>query len=305
MTINLKKSNSDNKHCEYNNSKRARYFHGMLMTDLDFTEEQRYHIEKRKLLNRMLHGSGVVCGLIIECKDENCPGSEIVIKPGLALDCNGNEIYVQEQYELEVGQIIKSDIAKRQNSNVECTDVEVTDVEKWYVIVRYREVPTNQVAVYAPGGGCDEKVCDYSRTTEGYCFDLVKNPEVSIKIPDDPCNPESPPTDEDKKKLICEDLLLPCPDCCDDPFVVLGSININISTVIEQKEVIVNKEMINNWDHREYVITFRLLQHWMYKLGPDKVKLQDIINYTSLGDGCASTAGSVDKYEAICNRNTG
>ena len=300
MTINLKESNSDNKHCEYNNSKRARYFHGMLMTDRDFTEEQRYLIEKRKLLNRMLHGSGVVCGLEIECKDEKCPSSEIVIKPGLALDCNGNEIYVQEGYDLEVGQIVRSDISNRQNSDVECTDAKDTNKEKWYVIVRYYEVPTNQVAVYAPGGGCDEKVCDYSRTTEGYCFDLVKNPEVPNK-PDDPCDQGSSLTDEKKKELICENLLLPCPDCCDDPFVVLGSINLN-TVDIENNNVIVDEKMINNWDHREYVITFRLLQHWMYKLGPDKVKLQDIINYTSLGDGCTNIETAADKFNEICDR---
>jgi len=299
MTINLNESNSGNKHCEYNNSKRARYFHGMLMTDRDFTEEQRYHIEKRKLLNRMLHGSGVVCGLMIECKDEKCPSSEIVIKPGLALDCNGNEIYVQEQYDLEAGQIIKSDISKRRTSNVECTDVEETEVEKWYVIVRYHEVSTNQVAVYAPGGGCDEKVCDYSRTTEGYCFDLIAENDIGdIEKPANPCGD----TSIDARELLCSDLLLECPDCCDDPFVVLGSINLN-RVEIEENKVIVDKEMINNWDLRQYVITFRLLQHWMYKLGPYKVELQDIINYTSLGDGCASTGNPVTILEEICNRN--
>ena len=300
MTINLKELNSDNKDCEYNNSKRARYFHGMLMTDRDFTEEQTYHIEKRKLLNRMLHGSGVVCGLIIECKDENCPSSEIVIKPGLALDCNGNEIYVQEPYELEVEQIIKSDILKGRNSNVKCPDEEVAAEKKWYVIVRYREVSTNQVAVYAPGGGCEEKVCDYSRTTEGYCFDLIAENEIGISIEGtaNPCEN----TPGDKKKLICEDLLLPCPDCCDDPFVVLGSINININTVIEQNKVIVDKEMINNWDLRQYVITFRLLQYWMYKLGTDKVELQDIIKYTSLGDGCTNEETAAQIFNEICDR---
>ena len=300
MTMNIKESNSDNKHCVYNNSKRARYFHGMLMTDRDFTKEQRYHIEKRKLLNRMLHGSGVVCGL--EIRPTDCSSSKIVINPGLALDCNGNEIYVQESYELEVEQIIKSEILKKQTGEEMCYDGNETDVEKWHVIVRYSEVSTDQVAVYAPGGGCEEKVCDYSRTTEGYCFDLVKNPDVSIKIPDDPCNTESPPTDEKKKELICENLLLPCPDCCDDPFVVLGSINININTVIEQNKVIVDKEMINNWNLREYVITFRLLQHCMYKLGPDKVELQDIINYTSLGDGCTNKETAAQIFNEICDR---
>ena len=296
MTINLNESNSDNKHCEYNNSKRARYFHGMLMTDRDFTEEQRYHVEKRKLLNRMLHGSGVVCGL--EIKPTICSSSKIVINPGLALDCNGNEIYVQESCELEVGQIIKSDILNRQNISAECSTDEVIVEEKWHVIVRYNEVSTDQVAVYAPGGGCDEKVCDYSRTTEGYCFDLIAENDIGdIEKPANPCGD----TSIDARERLCSDLLLECPDCCDDPFVVLGSINLN-RVEIEENKVIVDKEMINNWDLRQYVITFRLLQHWMYKLNPDKVELQDIINYTSLGDGCTNMETAAQKFNEICDR---
>ncbi len=51
------------KSCDYNSYKRTRYFHGMLLTERDFQEEQIYHQEKRRLLNRMLHGWGVVCGL--------------------------------------------------------------------------------------------------------------------------------------------------------------------------------------------------------------------------------------------------
>ncbi len=101
MSVYKRKEESlKDKHCDYNNFKRARYFHGMLMTDRDFSEEQLYHNEKRKLLNRMLHGWGVVCGLKVKPTDQ--PSSKIIIEPGLALDCAGNEIFLREPYELDV-----------------------------------------------------------------------------------------------------------------------------------------------------------------------------------------------------------
>ena len=40
--------------------KRLRYFHGMLLTEDDFLEEQLYYREKLKLHNR-LHGHGGAC----------------------------------------------------------------------------------------------------------------------------------------------------------------------------------------------------------------------------------------------------
>ena len=42
---------------------RNRYFYGKLLTVRDFEVEQRYHCTKRALLNRLVHGAGVVCGL--------------------------------------------------------------------------------------------------------------------------------------------------------------------------------------------------------------------------------------------------
>jgi hypothetical protein len=39
---------------------RPRYFAGKLLTAEDFELEQRYHIAKRWLLNRELHGAGTV-----------------------------------------------------------------------------------------------------------------------------------------------------------------------------------------------------------------------------------------------------
>ena len=45
---------------------RNRYFYGKLLTVRDFEVEQRYFIEKQRLINRLIHGVGVVCGLKVE-----------------------------------------------------------------------------------------------------------------------------------------------------------------------------------------------------------------------------------------------
>ena len=71
MSANTDKcADKDKTFCDYNEFRRLRYFHGMLLDDKDFQAEQQYHAGKRRLLNRMLHGSGVVCGLDIKGKKD-------------------------------------------------------------------------------------------------------------------------------------------------------------------------------------------------------------------------------------------
>ncbi len=54
---------------------RMNYFHGQLLTARDFRTEQDYVREKLKLLNRCLHGYGVLCGLAVRPvpAEEECP----------------------------------------------------------------------------------------------------------------------------------------------------------------------------------------------------------------------------------------
>jgi hypothetical protein len=77
---------------------RPRYFAGKLVTAEDFEQEQRYHIEKRRLLNRKLHGPGVVSGLEVA---GGCGGT-VTVEPGFALDSHGREILVCEPHQLAV-----------------------------------------------------------------------------------------------------------------------------------------------------------------------------------------------------------
>jgi hypothetical protein len=267
---------SEDKHCDYNNFKRARYFHGMLLTDRDFREEQIYHNEKRKLLNRKLHGWGVVCGLGI--KESNPKSSKIIITPGMALDCHGNEILVCEDFEIDLKKetCICPDTSKEKDP---CADKERDDKEcKYYVAIKYNEVPTDPVPVYTPSGGCDEKVCEYSRTREGFCVKLLKTipchavtPKNVLfeKINDCSKEPDDKRLDCLKNALeafhhsFCEEPY-PCPVCCccgGEAYVILGSIDLKKTNC---KVIIVSQDMIDINDGRRYVIT---PMFWQYYLG--------------------------------------
>ena len=73
---------------------RNNYFHGKVFSVRDLSAEQRYFNEKRWLINRMVLGWGVVCGLDVKWEQEN---SRFQIQPGLAFDCCGHEILVCEE----------------------------------------------------------------------------------------------------------------------------------------------------------------------------------------------------------------
>lgn len=77
---------------------RPRYFVGKLVTAEDFELEQRYHIEKRWLLNRMLQGVGVVSGLDVVEGEQGT----VTVAPGFALDPHGREILVSEPQQLTI-----------------------------------------------------------------------------------------------------------------------------------------------------------------------------------------------------------
>ncbi|MDR0858890.1 MAG: hypothetical protein LBN97_07665 [Oscillospiraceae bacterium] len=71
---------------------RNRYFYGKLLTVRDFKLEQTYNELKRRLLNRVAIGSGVLCGLGVTVSDD----ATFVLESGMAIDYLGREILVSE-----------------------------------------------------------------------------------------------------------------------------------------------------------------------------------------------------------------
>ena len=83
--------------------KRLSYFAGQVLTIEGLELEQQYFREKLKRHNRTLHGFGIVSGLKVTVRH-----GAIVVEPGLALDCEGNELVVSSEQSLPVPDVIES-----------------------------------------------------------------------------------------------------------------------------------------------------------------------------------------------------
>ncbi|MFC5406946.1 hypothetical protein [Cohnella soli] len=80
---------------------RNRYFYGKLLTVRDFESEQKYFNDKRRLLNRLLFGSGVVAGMQVVPVDDKT----ITVEMGVALDYLGREIVISSPVTLKLSMI--------------------------------------------------------------------------------------------------------------------------------------------------------------------------------------------------------
>ena len=74
--------------------KRIRYFNGQLLTDQDFIDEQRYHIDRQRRVNRFF-SPGIVEGLAVHSETES-----VVVEPGTALDGKGRLIVLGQPQEI-------------------------------------------------------------------------------------------------------------------------------------------------------------------------------------------------------------
>ncbi|MGE0827390.1 MAG: hypothetical protein AB7G75_35390 [Candidatus Binatia bacterium] len=257
----------------YNEFRRPRYFHGMLLDDQDFLAEQIYHTNKRQLLNRMLHGTGVVCGLGLSVDKTGCV---IKVDPGLALDCSGNEIWVDRQIDVKIRDFLPQPGSKAKSA-CQSGESDKTQPNKHFLGIYYHEQKTDAKSVYVPDGSCEDRSCDYSRVREGFRLTLVKcgEPDKKPGLLKKFCECKDGPVGETKDPtncLDCKDLTgkqlcrcsvlqdfckqsIPCSDCgcCEKQHVViLGSVELD-------KDNNITKLCIN--DCRRYVLTGRMVDH--------------------------------------------
>ncbi len=122
---------------------RPNFFNGQLLTAADFTDEQEYFRQKLKRHNRFLHGSGVVHGLELTLQ-----GNLVVVQPGLALDCAGNEIFV---------------------AKVQLADLP-DEIRDLYVVIAYNEYGTDNVPVVGGASEVPGETVQPSRIVEGFAL---------------------------------------------------------------------------------------------------------------------------------------
>ena len=92
---------------------RNKYFYGKLLSVEDFNFEQKYMNDKRRLINRMVHGIGVVSGLNVVRVDD----TTISVESGLAFDTTGREIVVDMPVTKKLAMLNGYDTAISSGSN--------------------------------------------------------------------------------------------------------------------------------------------------------------------------------------------
>ncbi|HMJ26143.1 MAG TPA: hypothetical protein VK475_09955, partial [Pyrinomonadaceae bacterium] len=143
---------------------RNRYFYGKLMTVRDFTQEQLYFNAKRWLINRLLFGSGVICGLEVKAVEP----TKIVVEHGLALDPLGREVTVLE---IPGGNIV--DLTRV----IPVPTTPTIDVNG-FICLSHRECPKDPVPSLK-ASACDEG-CESNRWSE--TFDVSWDEDTSSTV---------------------------------------------------------------------------------------------------------------------------
>jgi hypothetical protein len=82
--------------------KQCNYFRGELMNVHDFELQRNYVNEKRYLINRLIHGRGIVCGLNVNRIIKDFDTLRADISEGCAIDSCGREIIVSKRFECSV-----------------------------------------------------------------------------------------------------------------------------------------------------------------------------------------------------------
>lgn len=157
--------------CELESFEKNNYFYGKLISARDMTLEQRTNERKLYTINRLVLGSGLVCGLEVTKVEEINNDLMVSIQPGLAIDGYGRLIVVSEP------KIVKaiSDGNKDTGSS-----------DTLYLYLKYRNCSKEYVPVSGNDDACQEKCC-YNRIRE--VFDIVYSTTNVV-------------TDERKKKEI-------------------------------------------------------------------------------------------------------
>jgi hypothetical protein len=138
------------KNSRYYPFERNRYFYGKLLTVRDFESEQKYFNDKRRMMNRLLFGAGVVTGLQVVAVDDK----SVSVEMGAAIDALGREIVVPAPVTLKLSMVdgfTNNEYAK----NV-------------YLCIAYDEKGKEPVHSIANSSVRSEEVSEYNRVLESY-----------------------------------------------------------------------------------------------------------------------------------------
>ena len=193
---------------------RPRYFHGQLLDVRHFESEQAYFKRKHWMINRLVSGFGVVCGLDVQVGPDE---QGVVVLAGLALDKLGREIVVPARSKpLAIPSRPPQDppaAGKNGNGPSARNGEECCDDDWVHLVLCYAECRTDPEPVLA--GGCDTTTrCSPGAIREGYSLSLEAG-----KAPDTPVDSVIPGLIKGNSvnyRALVDWVSAPC-DCDDAP----------------------------------------------------------------------------------------
>ena len=209
-------SGTDCATCQDQGYVRPLFFAGQLLTEDDLQQLTDYVVAKNRLRARYLAGSGVVCGLEVNC--EPCDGGKVIVNPGYALDCCGNDIILSCPKTLDINQMVRelkiklrggydcTDPCAGANTKTPCGETSTSGTQtsstsraqngglnpppppavpghKYCLYINYCEQPTDPVSPYATDAPCGPTTSCYpTRCLEAFRFEL-RCPDLSETNP--------------------------------------------------------------------------------------------------------------------------
>lgn len=171
--------------CEF--GLRNNYFEGKRLTPDMFRIEQRYLLERRRLLNRAIHGWGVVYGYGVE----RVPEGKLKVKPGVALDACGRELLQVGDVSLKLsdlivvnkdGHRIDPQQAYHSAQQADCKPGTTPESPCWLLSVHYAEQDRDPVSVKDPCH-CDRHEWDHICETTRYTLQEMPCAECCDEFP--------------------------------------------------------------------------------------------------------------------------
>jgi hypothetical protein len=202
---------------------RTRYYPRQLITPDDLTVADEYFVDRLRRHNRLLHGWGVVCGVVV-CRATDADGTpqpwKVTVTPGHAIDQAGNELAILADRVVDLrggGVAVMPHDPAGELSDPWCSDTttEFAGGRVW-VAVRYKQGMTRPVRVQPAGCSCDDSSCEYSRWCDGYEIGLL-----------DGCPPSHRGTPPTPDELLNPTRLPACPPDPEDPWVVLATVDVD------------------------------------------------------------------------------
>lgn len=154
---------------------RPLFFAGQLLTEEDLQALSGYVSAKSRLHNRSFFGEGVACGFEVACHP--CGEGKVIVRPGHALDCCGNDIVLSAAQTLDINALAR-ELRKKLQGGIDCGDPcadpnkDNNPRQRYCLYVHYCESQTDPVSAFVTDEPCGTAACEPTRVREGLRFEL-------------------------------------------------------------------------------------------------------------------------------------